>query len=148
VNIQGDEPLLRERHFELLVPPVTSGECLVSTLKVAISWEDAKDPNKVKVVTDKRGRALYFSRCPIPYLRGEVESADYYKHIGVYAYHREALERFYALPKSPLEVSERLEQLRFLENCIPIRVVETTHDTVGVDTEEDLKQVEAILGNR
>jgi 3-deoxy-manno-octulosonate cytidylyltransferase (CMP-KDO synthetase) len=145
VNIQGDEPLLLKEHFELLVPPVTSGDCQISTLKVSMDWKSAQDPNKVKVVTDKEGGALYFSRHPIPFLRDKRDAVVYYKHIGIYAYHRNALELFYSLPQSPLELAERLEQLRFLENGIPIHVVETVHDTIGVDTEEDLRQVEAIL---
>ena len=145
VNIQGDEPLLRPEHFELLVAPVAKGECQVSTLKVAIDQQSAQDPNKVKVVTDKAGSALYFSRYPIPFSRDAAHPSGYYKHIGIYAYHRAALQLFYSLPQSPLELSERLEQLRFLENGIPIQVIETFHDTIGVDTEEDLRQVEAIL---
>jgi len=145
VNIQGDEPLLVEEHFELLLPPVTNGACQVSTLKVSMDWKSAQDPNKVKVVTDKEGKALYFSRHPIPFVRDGRDAADYYKHIGIYAYHRNALQLFYSLPQAPLELSERLEQLRFLENGIPVQVIETVHDTIGVDTEEDLRQVEAIL---
>jgi 3-deoxy-manno-octulosonate cytidylyltransferase (CMP-KDO synthetase) len=149
VNIQGDEPLLRSEHFELLVPPVTSGKARVSTLKVAMSRSAAQDPNKVKVVTDNTGRALYFSRHPVPFQRDDQAQPQYYKHIGIYAYHRKALQLFYSLPQSPLELSERLEQLRFLENGIAVQVIETVYDTIGVDTFEDLRQAEAILaGNR
>jgi 3-deoxy-manno-octulosonate cytidylyltransferase (CMP-KDO synthetase) len=145
VNIQGDEPMLRPEHFELLIPPVTRGDAQVSTLKVAMDQQAAQDPNRVKVVTNTAGKALYFSRHPVPFRRDEKAPANYYKHIGIYAYHREALQLFYSRPQSPLELSERLEQLRFLENGIPIQVIETAHDTIGVDTEEDLRQVEAIL---
>jgi 3-deoxy-manno-octulosonate cytidylyltransferase (CMP-KDO synthetase) len=101
----------------------------------------------VKVVTDAAGRALYFSRATIPYDRGGTGPA-YYKHLGFYAYRKPALDHFVELPESSLERCERLEQLRFLENGIPIHVGETPFDTVGVDTEEDLQRVEAILRAR
>ena len=148
VNIQGDEPLLRPEHFESLIPPVRGGEAPVSTLKVAMNESDAQDPNKVKVVTNQRGGALYFSRHPIPFRRSQTDVPQYFKHIGIYAYTREALQLFYSLPQSSLELSERLEQLRLLEHGVPIQVVETAHDTIGVDTKEDLLQVEEILRNR
>jgi 3-deoxy-manno-octulosonate cytidylyltransferase (CMP-KDO synthetase) len=109
---------------------------------------EAQDPNKVKVVTDQSGRALYFSRHPIPYQRSQTDRPQYFKHIGIYAYTREALQLFYSLPQSSLELSERLEQLRLLEHGVPIQVVETVHNTIGVDTKEDLLQVEEILRNR
>jgi 3-deoxy-manno-octulosonate cytidylyltransferase (CMP-KDO synthetase) len=168
VNIQGDEPMVTARHVELLLKPFLcpghtnspqsfpqtgpgvevanrdrdSSELLVSTLRVAISPEAAADPNTVKVVTDSHDRALYFSRAPIPYHRDAAGEARYYKHLGLYAYTVDALQRFRSVPASPLEQTEQLEQLRFLENGIPITVVETTEDTIGVDTEEDLRRVE------
>ena len=98
----------------------------------------------MKVVTDTAGRALYFSRAAIPYDR-DGSKPRYFKHLGFYAYRKPALDRFCALPESSLERSERLEQLRFLENGIPIHVAETPHDTIGVDTEEDLQRVEKLL---
>jgi len=98
----------------------------------------------VKVVTDAAGRALYFSRSAIPYDRDKVTPA-YFKHLGFYAYRKPALDRFVGLPESSLEKAERLEQLRFLENGIPIHVGETPFDTVGVDTEDDLRRVESLL---
>ena len=101
----------------------------------------------MKVVTDSAGRALYFSRATIPFDR-DGSPPSYFKHLGFYAYRKAALDRFCALPESSLEISERLEQLRFLENGIPIQVGETPYDTVGVDTEEDLRRVEAILRQR
>jgi 3-deoxy-manno-octulosonate cytidylyltransferase (CMP-KDO synthetase) len=119
-----------------------TGSVQVATLKVTISPEAAADPNAVKVVTDARGLALYFSRAPIPYNRDASGQTRYYKHLGFYAYTVEALRRFRTLEPSPLERSERLEQLRFLENGIPMAVVETDQDTIGVDTEADLRQVE------
>jgi 3-deoxy-manno-octulosonate cytidylyltransferase (CMP-KDO synthetase) len=109
---------------------------------VAITTEQAQNPNNVKVVTDLKGRALYFSRAPIPYDRDGSGRVQYYKHLGLYAYAAEALRLFSTLPPSQLEQHEKLEQLRFLENGIPITVVETAQDTIGVDTEEDLKKVE------
>jgi len=148
VNIQGDEPLLRPDHFQSLIPPVMNRTAQVSTLKVEIDWDSAQDPNKVKVVTDGQDSALYFSRHPIPFQRKKGDTVHYYKHLGIYAYHRTALELFYSLPQSPLELSECLEQLRFLENGMPIHVIETAFDTIGVDTEADLREVESILADR
>jgi 3-deoxy-manno-octulosonate cytidylyltransferase (CMP-KDO synthetase) len=142
VNIQGDEPMITPRHIDLLLQPFASPDTQVSTLKVAMSSEEALNPGDVKVVTDLAGRALYFSRAPVPHDRGGGGRARYYKHLGLYAYTRTALEKFHALPASELELTERLEQLRFLENGIPVRVVETSEDTIGVDTEDDLRKVE------
>jgi len=116
----------------------------VGTLKTPASSEDINNPNAVKIVTDAAGRALYFSRATIPYDR-DGGNPGYFKHLGFYAYRKAALDRFCALPESSLERSERLEQLRFLENGISIHVAETPYDTVGVDTEEDLRRVEEIL---
>ncbi|HEX7157921.1 MAG TPA: 3-deoxy-manno-octulosonate cytidylyltransferase, partial [Edaphobacter sp.] len=110
----------------------------------ACTPENIQNPNAVKVVTSADGRALYFSRATIPYNR-DGGPAEYWKHIGLYAYRKSALERFPTLPPSTLEHTERLEQLRFLENNIDIYVEPTAFDTIGVDTEEDLKLVEAIL---
>src|ERR1700690_3986296 len=108
---------------------------------------DIDNPSAVKVVIDSAGRALYFSRATIPYDRDGAGS-KYFKHLGFYAYRQPALERFVALPESSLERSERLEQLRFLQNGIPIHVAETPYDTIGVDTEEDLQRVEKLLRGR
>jgi 3-deoxy-manno-octulosonate cytidylyltransferase (CMP-KDO synthetase) len=119
----------------------------VGTLKTPAAAEDIDNPNAVKVVTDADGRALYFSRATIPYDRDGL-APGYFKHLGFYAYRKEALDRFCVLPESLLERSERLEQLRFLENGISIHVAETPHDTIGVDTEEDLRRVERALHGR
>jgi 3-deoxy-manno-octulosonate cytidylyltransferase (CMP-KDO synthetase) len=148
VNIQGDEPMVRAEHIELLLEPLRgrpANASEVATLKVRMTPEDARDPNKVKVVTDAGDLALYFSRAPIPYDRDATGQPPYYKHLGFYAYTAAALEKFRTLAPSPLEQAERLEQLRFLENGIPIRVLETPYDTLGVDTEEDLRAVEQQL---
>jgi 3-deoxy-manno-octulosonate cytidylyltransferase (CMP-KDO synthetase) len=145
VNIQGDEPMIGVEHLELLVSPFgvsSAGDAQVSTLKVAMRPEDAANPNNVKVVTDTAGRALYFSRAMIPHQLSRPAHSSYFKHLGLYAYTAAALRRFHTLEPSALELGERLEQLRFLENGIPIAVVETTKDTIGVDTLEDLQRVE------
>ncbi len=152
VNIQGDEPMITAGHLELLIEPFGAKrgapEIQVSTLRVAVSSEEARNPNSVKVVTDLRGRALYFSRAPVPYDRDESGSVRYYKHLGLYAYTADALEMFHRLAPSQLELTEKLEQLRFLENGIPIAVTETSEDTVGVDTEEDFRKVEEYFCRR
>lgn len=143
VNIQGDEPTLQARQISLLVQCLRQGEAQVSTLKVRISPSTARNPNVVKVVTDIGGGALYFSRHPIPFDRDGAGTVEHFKHIGIYAYTRESLRRFHSLPPSPLERSERLEQLRLLEHGIPIQVLETDFDTIGVDIPEDLERVRA-----
>ena len=148
VNLQGDEPLARPEHIEALLAPMRDSSVLVSTIKTRAAATDIENPNAVKVVTDMTGRALYFSRSTIPHDRDHTGQPRYFKHLGFYAYRKPALDRFCALPESALERSERLEQLRFLENGIPIYVAETSYDTIGVDTEEDLRRAEAILNNR
>ncbi|MGA3116570.1 MAG: 3-deoxy-manno-octulosonate cytidylyltransferase [Syntrophobacteraceae bacterium] len=144
INIQGDEPMLRPDHLEAIVSPFLTGDARVATLKVAIDESAALDPNHVKVVTDDSGRALYFSRHPIPFDR-DGTGVKRYKHIGIYAYTRAALSLFHSLPESSLESAEKLEQLRFLQNGVAIHVVETPYDTVGVDTEADLQRVNLLL---
>jgi 3-deoxy-manno-octulosonate cytidylyltransferase (CMP-KDO synthetase) len=146
VNIQGDEPLLRPEHIAALLRPFASAQADVSTLKVRCTPENISNPNAVKVVTGADGRALYFSRATIPYHRDAADpTPQYWKHIGLYAYRKSALNRFPTLPASALERAERLEQLRFLENGLLIYVEPTEHDTIGVDTEADLQLVEARL---
>lgn len=143
VNIQGDEPMITPQHIDLLLKPFQEApETQVSTLKVAIDAANARDPNNVKVVTDPLGRALYFSRAQIPHDRDGTGRVQYFKHLGIYACTAAALDKFHHLPPSPLEQLERLEQLRFLENGIPLVVMETPEDTIGVDTDEDLAKVE------
>jgi 3-deoxy-manno-octulosonate cytidylyltransferase (CMP-KDO synthetase) len=144
LNVQGDEPLTRPEHIESLIGIMQRTGIEVGTLKTAAAEIDVNNPSAVKVVTDACGRALYFSRATIPYDRDNVRPR-YYKHLGFYGYRKEALDRFVRWPESPLERSERLEQLRFMENGVPIYVAETPFDTVGVDTEEDLQRVEEII---
>ncbi len=148
VNIQGDEPLLLPDHITAILALFTSTDVDVTTPKVRCTPEDIANPNAVKVVTALDGRALYFSRSTIPFDRDGTGNATYWKHLGLYAYRRGALERFAALAPTELELSERLEQLRLLENGISIYVAETAHDTIGVDTEADRQRVEAILLKR
>jgi 3-deoxy-manno-octulosonate cytidylyltransferase (CMP-KDO synthetase) len=143
--VQGDEPLTRPEHIRALLGVMEPEHVAVGTLKVIAAPGDIRNPNAVKVVTDANRRALYFSRATIPFDRDQNDSVVYYKHMGFYAYRRQALEQFVSWPESPLERSERLEQLRFLENGVPIYVAETAYDAIGVDTEEDVKRVEKIL---
>lgn len=147
VNIQGDEPLLKPEHLTALLRPFAQPHVEVSTLKVACTPVNIHNPNAVKVVTATDGRALYFSRSTIPYNR-DGGPAQYWKHIGLYGYRKSALDRFPTLPHSTLEHTERLEQLRFLENGITVYVEPTEFDTIGVDTEEDLRLVESMLRDR
>ncbi len=147
VNIQGDEPLLHPEHITGLLRPFEHPHVEVTTLKVHCTPEEIPNPNAVKVVTAADGRALYFSRATIPYDR-DGQSPAYWKHLGFYAYRRAALERFATLPPGSLELTERLEQLRFLENNIALYVEPTPHNTIGVDTEEDLQRADAFLRSR
>jgi 3-deoxy-manno-octulosonate cytidylyltransferase (CMP-KDO synthetase) len=146
VNVQGDEPLLRPEHIDALLRPMLSRpDVQVSTLSTPCAPDQIGNPNAVKVVTASDGRALYFSRAAIPSDRDRTGAAAYRKHLGLYAYRKSALDRFPTLPPSALEAAERLEQLRFLENGIDIYVEPTEHDTIGVDTEDDLLAVESLL---
>lgn len=145
INVQGDEPLARPEHITALVSLMKRDEIRVGTLMTPCPEHDVNNPNAVKVVIDRTGRALYFSRATIPYDRDGGRKIQYFKHLGFYAYRKDALEAFAALPHSALEEAERLEQLRFLENGIAIHAAETPFDTVGVDTEEDLMRVEEML---
>lgn len=147
VNIQADEPMLEPAHIEALLRPFADPAVPVSTLKVRCPEESIRDPNVVKVVTAQDGHALYFSRAAIPFNRDGLP-ATHWKHLGLYAYRKEALARFAALPPGQLEQVERLEQLRLLENGIDIFVSECRDDTIGVDTEEDLYRVADLLAQR
>lgn len=144
LNVQGDEPLTRPEHIESLIALMRDPNIEVGTLKTPAAGMDVNNPSAVKVVTDSAGRALYFSRATIPHDRDGLHP-PYYKHLGFYGYRKAALDKFVRWPESFLERSERLEQLRFLENGVPIYVAETPFDTVGVDTEDDARRVEEIL---
>jgi 3-deoxy-manno-octulosonate cytidylyltransferase (CMP-KDO synthetase) len=147
INVQGDEPLVRLEQIASLLRVMENPAAEVGTVTTPAAEVDISNPNAVKVVADLTGRALYFSRSTIPFDRDRTQP-QYAKHLGLYAYRKPALDRFVALPESPLEKSERLEQLRFLENGIAIYIGGTPHDSIGVDTEEDLRRVTEILQKR
>jgi 3-deoxy-manno-octulosonate cytidylyltransferase (CMP-KDO synthetase) len=147
VNVQGDEPLVRPEQIAALLDVMKDPKVQVGTVKTPCPPAEISNPNAVKVVTAPDGRALYFSRATIPFDRDKTEPR-YFKHLGLYAYRKPALDLFVSQPESTLEKSERLEQLRFLENGTAIYVGETPYDSVGVDTEEDLQRAAKILGNR
>ncbi|MCD6583810.1 MAG: 3-deoxy-manno-octulosonate cytidylyltransferase [Candidatus Omnitrophica bacterium] len=150
INIQADEPLIHYSAIDTLVEELKNNPKLVMvTLKKEINeGEEVNNPNVVKVVTDREGFALYFSRFPIPYRRDNEVTPTYYKHIGIYGYAKDFLYIFKSLPPSSLEKAEKLEQLRALEAGYRIKVVTTQFDSWGVDTEEDFKKVEWILTQR
>lgn len=145
INIQGDEPLIDPDEVAKIAAHLAAhpGDPVV-TLATPATLEEMANPNAVKVVLGRDGAALYFSRSPIPYPRGENGAAPL-KHLGIYGYQREALLRLAGLAPTPLERSESLEQLRALENGIPIRVLIAARGAVGVDTAEDLERVEQML---
>lgn len=147
INVQGDEPMVRAEQLASLTRVMENPAAQIGTLMTPAADIDIPNPNAVKVVADLSGRALYFSRASIPFDR-DASRPRYFKHLGLYAYRKSALDRFVTLPESSLEKAERLEQLRFLENGIPIYVAETPHDSIGVDTEEDLERVIKLLGQR
>ena len=144
INVQGDEPLVRSEQIASLLRVMENPDAQVGTLMTPAAAIDIPNPNAVKVVTDLSGRALYFSRATIPFDRDKT-GPHYFKHLGLYAYRKAALDRFVSLPESSLEKAERLEQLRFLENGISIFCGETPYDSIGVDTEEDLQRVIELL---
>ncbi|MDD4952476.1 MAG: 3-deoxy-manno-octulosonate cytidylyltransferase [Desulfovibrionaceae bacterium] len=135
LNIQGDEPALDPAMLSELVGPFVSPEVRVSTLARRIGPEEVKSPDRVKVVVDRRGRALYFSRAAIPFGR----DGGHLLHLGLYALRMETLEMFASLSRGPLELREGLEQLRLLENGVPVQVIITEHRCLGVDRPEDLE---------
>lgn len=144
VNIQGDEPALQPEMIGELIAPFANSETAVSTLARLIDRESANSPDQVKVVTDTWGRAVYFSRSLIPYPRDAALDA-FLGHIGLYAFRMAALKRFVALPPGRLEVIEKLEQLRLLENGIAIQVVVTERQSFGVDRPEDIERVSRLI---
>jgi 3-deoxy-manno-octulosonate cytidylyltransferase (CMP-KDO synthetase) len=143
VNVQGDEPLIEPVAIEeALDACVASADVPMSTLGAGLDEHDAANPHVVKAVVDLRGFALYFSRAPIPYRRDAgAPRQSVFRHVGLYVYRRDFLLRLASLPPTPLERSESLEQLRALEHGFRIRVVETTHASVSVDTPDDLERV-------
>ena len=148
VNIQGDEPFIQPEMIDQAIEPLLFDKTIeVTTLiKQISSLKELHSPDVVKVVFDYNNYALYFSRSPIPFARNAISDAaalditDYYKHIGLYVFKRKALLKFTSLKQTDLEKTEMLEQLRMLENGMKIKVVETEYDSIGVDTQEDLKR--------
>ena len=153
VNIQGDEPLIDPKVIDAVAGALKQDEMSTAATRIKSAGE-LDNPNVVKVVVNVAGRALYFSRRTIPYLReaaspegirGQLAAFAFLKHLGIYGYRRETLLRLVKFPVSPLEHAEKLEQLRALENGIPIAVMKVDYDSVGVDVPEDVKRVEKLL---
>ncbi len=148
VNLQGDEPAIDPSVIDAAVEPFAADPALqmTSVYRRFTSPAEAADPNVVKVVIDRKGFALYFSRSRIPFPRGsQSPAAGPFKHLGLYVYRRDFLLRLAALAPTPLELSESLEQLRVLEHGFAIRMVEAGHDSIGVDTPDDLERVRRLL---
>jgi 3-deoxy-manno-octulosonate cytidylyltransferase (CMP-KDO synthetase) len=151
INIQGDEPFIQKSQIETLKKLFENPDTQIGTLgKRFDNIEAASNPNSPKIVTDKNGFALYFSRSIIPYIRGKEQTEwlqhfPFLKHLGLYAYRRDVLRQITQLPQSPLELAESLEQLRWLENGYRIRVGLTDVETVGIDTPEDLRRAEEFI---
>jgi 3-deoxy-manno-octulosonate cytidylyltransferase (CMP-KDO synthetase) len=144
INVQGDEPLIEPQIIDALAAAFTENpELNMATIKTPIEDAEKENPNNVKVVTDRNGYALYFSRSLMPYPRVDT-GVQVYKHIGIYAYRREFLLKYAVMESTPLEKTESLEQLRALENGYKIKVLETNFKFVGVDTQEDLLKVNEI----
>ncbi len=143
INLQGDEPFITKDIINLLISQFDNPVTEIATLTSLITKTDEiNDPNKVKLVFDIYHKAIYFSRYTIPYLRNpEQFTPKYYKHIGIYGYKHQVLQKLILLPESDLEKSEKLEQLRWIENGYAIHVVECQYEGIGIDTPEDLKQL-------
>jgi 3-deoxy-manno-octulosonate cytidylyltransferase (CMP-KDO synthetase) len=157
INVQGDEPFILPDQIEAIQQcfcnPQTQIATLVKPFGPDDSWDLLENPNSPKVVTDNEGFALYFSRSVIPYKRGEEKTAwlrshQYLRHIGLYAYRTDVLEQITRLPQSPLELTEKLEQLRWLQNGYRIKTGITHTETIGIDTPEDLVRAEQFLSKR
>lgn len=149
VNVQGDEPFIDKESLEKIIEmyknDVKKEIDLASLMREITDEEAINNPNNVKVITDQFGFALYFSRSVIPYPRDRNAGVRYFQHIGVYAFRKQALMDFYVLPMKSLEASEKLEQLRYLEYGKKIKMIETTHTGIGIDTPEDLERARAMF---
>lgn len=149
INVQGDEPFIDKKPLEQLIEVFKKDAekkvDLGSLMFQITDKEEINNPNNVKVITDQQGFALYFSRSVIPFPREENAGVRYMKHIGIYAFRKQALLDFYSLPMLSLEASEKLEQLRYLEYGKRIKMVETTHGSIGIDTTEDLEKARKLL---
>lgn len=151
INVQGDEPFIDKNPLEQLIKvfknDVSKKVDLASLMFEITETTEIENPNNVKVITDNEGFALYFSRSVIPFPREARVGVRYMKHIGIYAFRKQALMDFYNLPMGILEASEKLEQLRYLENGKRIKMVETTHGSIGIDTPEDLEKARKLIEN-
>lgn len=149
INVQGDEPFLKKEPLKQLIDVFSNDdkkEISLASLKIQLKEsEEIQNPNNVKVITDNNEFALYFSRSVIPFHRELAYDVKYYKHIGVYAFRKEALIKFSSLEMTPLEISEKLEQLRYLKNGMKIKLVETDFIGVGIDTPEDLDKAKKLI---
>ena len=149
INVQGDEPFLKKEPLKQLIDVFYKDDkkkISLASLKIQLKEsEEIRNPNNVKVITDNNGFALYFSRSVIPFQRELSYDVTYYKHIGVYAFRKEALLKFSSLEMTPLEISEKLEQLRYLENGMKIKMVETDFVGIGIDTPEDLEKAKKLI---
>ena len=155
VNVQGDEPFIRPEQIESICHCFDDATTQIATLGIRFgnSLEAIQNPNSPKIVVDNNGFAMYFSRSVIPYCRGKEPQEwpltyPFLKHIGMYAYRREVLREVTQLPQSSLELAESLEQLRWLQNGYRIKVGETTYETIGIDTHEDLEKANALINNK
>jgi len=158
VNVQGDEPLIQPEMIDDVISVLDDSRASIGTLAVRIKdRREIFDPNAVKVVFNPEGFALYFSRAPVPYHRDEWKGSDHFtfhgsqftvfKHVGIYSYRHDVLTQLSELPPSRLELVEKLEQLRAIENGFPIKVKETVYETFGVDTPEDLERIKKCLNS-
>lgn len=149
INVQGDEPFLKKEPLKQLIEVFSKDEkkeISLASLKIQLrESEEIQNPNNVKVITDNKDFALYFSRSVIPFHRELSYDVKYYKHIGVYAFRKEALIKFSSLEMTPMEISEKLEQLRYLENGMKIKLVETDFVGIGIDTPEDLEKAKMLI---
>jgi len=145
VNIQGDEPCIDPAQIDSIALALKEGAPIATLCKVIENEEERISPNVVKVVKSVNGKALYFSRATIPFNRDQKGDVTYYKHIGLYGYTKKSLDVITKLPKSTLENCELLEQLRWLENDLDIRVLETLHNSIGVDSPEDINKILTLL---
>lgn len=146
VNVQGDTPFIKKEPLQKLLNLFDDETVQVASLMQIISDENmVSDPNRVKVVVDKKNNSLLFSRSVIPYPRNENASTVYYEHIGVYAFRKQALLNFTSWPVTPLEDAEKIECLRYLENGVPLRMALTDYIGVSIDTPEDLEKAKTLL---
>ena len=149
INVQGDEPFIDENPLKALIEVFKNDSDnivdLASLMCQITDKQDVENPNNVKVITDQNGFALYFSRSVIPFPREENVGVRYMKHIGIYAFRKQALLDFYSLPMLSLEASEKLEQLRYLEYGKRIKMIETNHIGIGIDTKEDLERARKMI---